>query len=438
MTEKLQELHSRSYLSKVIHHLKGQDDNKDSVYYAKKRSNYLKVASDHLKNSREASTPHAREFHSDQAKQALASAKFVNKKTRREKEYSGPKISLDDYEKKLKGHDWTYMYSDDNRVYKRGRDSESEIKSHAGQSKEHKALYDKYRLGEEKEMTELQESDRFYNVNFKTGDRVFRHGQKIGRTSYEYGDNSNIHEPEYGSVVKHTNTTAKVQWPDGSHTTHTHAGYKLGAPKSHDSEGRIHSRPYNYKSEEDHVNSIRNFAHEQKTNKELRDRHYSVIEDLKTHHHSHFTPEHLDTLEKINSEIKSRNSLKEETNPKQIDEVSMKTLKSYTKKAINSRDRNWDRIDREEDKMMSTDGNKYPEKQARHMKNAIQASNTWKNRRNGIELAAAKIKEKNGSYVKEDRISSIIKKLVSETRQRSDSYEFTHYGDEESEKSYKT
>lgn len=360
MTEKLQELHSRSYLSKVIHHLKGQDDNKDSVYYAKKRSNYLKVASDHLKNSREALTPHAREFHSDQAKQALASAKFVNKKTRREKEYSGPKMSLDDYEKKLKGHDWTYMYSDDNRVYKRGRDSESEIKSHAGQSKEHKALYDKYKLKEEREMSNLEEN-RFYNVNFKTGDRVFRHGQKIGRTNYSGGYNRNIHEPEYGTVVKHTNTTAKVEWPDGSHTTHTHEGHKLGEGKpsrwSTDyNKNRIYSKPYNYKTEEHHVNSIKSFAEEQNAGRELHQRHSSVMEDLKSHHHSHFTPEHLAGLEKINSEIKAQKYVKEERDLEQDDT-----------KPIVAKIREKRRLRVEEDKILDVVKNVISEAKLRHI-----------------------------------------------------------------------
>ena len=180
-------------------------------------------------------------------------------------------------------------------------------------------------------MTRLDESNRFYNISFKTGDRVFRDGQKIGRTHNEYRNNRNIYEPEYGSVVKHTNTTARVQWPDGSHTTHTHAGHKLGSVWSRgDSEGMIHLRPYNYNSEEEHVNSIRNFAQKQKSDREHQFRHNNVMDNLKSYHHSHFTPEHLDALEKIDSEIKSRKSLKEEVNPEQIDEVSMKTLKSYT------------------------------------------------------------------------------------------------------------
>jgi len=152
-TVKLHELHSRSHLDKIINHLKGQDDNKDDVYNAKQRSKYLKFTSDHLKNSREASTSNARDFDFNQARQALSLAKYFNKKIPKKKmEYDGTKISLTDYENKLKGHDWTYKYSDDNRVFKKGAASESEIVHHSNQSKEHKALYDKYRLREEREM----------------------------------------------------------------------------------------------------------------------------------------------------------------------------------------------------------------------------------------------------------------------------------------------
>lgn len=71
----------------------------------------------------------------------------------------------------------------------------------------------------------------------------------------------------------------------------------------------------------------------------------------------------------------------------QIDELSKKTLKSYMRKAGTSLDRANTKMDKEEDKAMSTDGNKYPEKQARHMANANAAHKTWLKRDIGLSLA---------------------------------------------------
>lgn len=77
----------------------------------------------------------------------------------------------------------------------------------------------------------------------------------------------------------------------------------------------------------------------------------------------------------------------------EIQELSKKTLKSYTKKATTSADRAWAKADKEEDKSMATDGEKYPEKQARHQDNANKAIGTWRKRDSGLATAKKKLGE---------------------------------------------
>ncbi len=77
----------------------------------------------------------------------------------------------------------------------------------------------------------------------------------------------------------------------------------------------------------------------------------------------------------------------------QLDELSKKTLTSYVKKATTSSERSWDKASKEEDKAMSTDGNKYPEKQQRHNDNANKAISTWRKRESGLKMASKKLKE---------------------------------------------
>lgn len=75
----------------------------------------------------------------------------------------------------------------------------------------------------------------------------------------------------------------------------------------------------------------------------------------------------------------------------QIDELDRKTLKSYQRKATTSRQRAWDKGDKEEDKSMSTDGNKYPEKQARHQANANVQHKKWNKREKGLDMVGKKL-----------------------------------------------
>ena len=77
----------------------------------------------------------------------------------------------------------------------------------------------------------------------------------------------------------------------------------------------------------------------------------------------------------------------------QIDELSKKTLKSYVRKAGTSEYRNDKKGEKEEDKSMSTDGTKYPEKQERHQRNATAAYTIAQRRREGIKKASEKLKE---------------------------------------------
>lgn len=74
-----------------------------------------------------------------------------------------------------------------------------------------------------------------------------------------------------------------------------------------------------------------------------------------------------------------------------INEISNKTLSSYMKKANRSYDRALRKGDSEEDKAMSTDGDRYPDKQKRHEKEAEKHLNTFRKRYTGIQRASVKL-----------------------------------------------
>jgi hypothetical protein len=93
----------------------------------------------------------------------------------------------------------------------------------------------------------------------------------------------------------------------------------------------------------------------------------------------------------------------------QIDEISKKVLKSYVKKATTSSERSWNKADKEEDKAMSTDGEKYPEKQKRHQDAASQHINTWNKREAGLKVAKQKL-------TKEDIINRAIANYLPEQK----------------------
>lgn len=75
----------------------------------------------------------------------------------------------------------------------------------------------------------------------------------------------------------------------------------------------------------------------------------------------------------------------------QLDELSKKTLQSYTRKATTASNRASARADREEDKAMSTDGEKYPAKQARHNAAANAAVATMVKRDAGLKMAGKRL-----------------------------------------------
>lgn len=90
----------------------------------------------------------------------------------------------------------------------------------------------------------------------------------------------------------------------------------------------------------------------------------------------------------------------------QLDELSPKTLKSYAKKAGGyGRRSGWglaQKGEKEEDKSMSTDGNKYPEKQERHQKAASKLYHKSNNRDKGVEAAKKRLRKEGLSVV--DRV----------------------------------
>lgn len=100
-----------------------------------------------------------------------------------------------------------------------------------------------------------------------------------------------------------------------------------------------------------------------------------------------------------------------------LDELSPKTLKSYVKKAGGTgRQSGWayaERGGKEEDKAMSTDGYKYPEKQARHQKIANQHYRKSNNRDKGVERAQTQLFSKDNRLPKKTASAAHMLKNIS-------------------------
>ena len=109
----------------------------------------------------------------------------------------------------------------------------------------------------------------------------------------------------------------------------------------------------------------------------------------------------------------------------QIDELSVKTLQSYTRKATTASNRASNRADKEEDKAMSTDGEKYPDKQARHNTAANQAISTMVKRNTGLKMAGKRLAKEEVEV--EESIDETIVKHDSFTVDIKDSYSFGDY-----------
>lgn len=52
--------------------------------------------------------------------------------------------SLQDYEKKLKSHDWFFFNRDDSRLREKGQENQDELAKIANESKDHRSLFIKY------------------------------------------------------------------------------------------------------------------------------------------------------------------------------------------------------------------------------------------------------------------------------------------------------
>ena len=105
---------------------------------------------------------------------------------------------------------------------------------------------------------------------------------------------------------------------------------------------------------------------------------------------------------------------KEESEP--IAELANSTLKSYIKKSRKSSEKAETKLDREEDKAMSTDGIKYPEKQRRHQDAANAAADVYIKRQKGLKTAKAKagVKDHRPSWMGEeaDTIDELTKSTL--------------------------
>lgn len=101
-------------------------------------------------------------------------------------------------------------------------------------------------------------------------------------------------------------------------------------------------------------------------------------------------------------------------------ELSGKTLKSYVKKAGGTGNRSgWGiakKGEKEEDKGMSTDGYKYPEKQARHQAAASKLYHKSNNRDKGVEKAKARLKKEDFALEDIDALLIIIEQLIEDDK----------------------
>ena len=111
----------------------------------------------------------------------------------------------------------------------------------------------------------------------------------------------------------------------------------------------------------------------------------------------------------------------------QIDELSKGLLKRYQKRAATAAQRSWDKTSREEDKAMSTDGEKYPDKQRRHEVAAAAAVATWRKRDRGYNTAGLKLSKNSPVRVHATEgveVNELSRDLLKRYRKRAaDSYE---------------
>lgn len=140
----------------------------------------------------------------------------------------------------------------------------------------------------------------------KTGDMVYRDGPSIGRNMH----GGTIYEPEYGQVTQHSNQTAKVKWPSGETTTHRQSDgrpYGSGPSMSRISLGKnsaIRSGS-SHGSPEEHVASVKKYAADAEADRTSANRHHSLTRALAGMHHTHFSTEHLDALQKVHDSVKA-------------------------------------------------------------------------------------------------------------------------------------
>ncbi len=78
----------------------------------------------------------------------------------------------------------------------------------------------------------------------------------------------------------------------------------------------------------------------------------------------------------------------------QVDELEKSTLKSYLKKANKSAESELRKSDEREDKAMSTDGEKYPKRQEKHVEKAKEHFKKYLKRQKGISTASKKMGDK--------------------------------------------
>jgi hypothetical protein len=78
----------------------------------------------------------------------------------------------------------------------------------------------------------------------------------------------------------------------------------------------------------------------------------------------------------------------------QVDELKDTTVKSYLKKAKKSAESELRKHDEREDKAMSTDGEKHPERQQKHLEKAKEHFKKYLKRQKGISTASKKMGDK--------------------------------------------
>ncbi len=136
----------------------------------------------------------------DKDRETVPMPKQTAKKTQPSPEELGPE-AMDKYISMLKSHDWSYNYSDDHRVWSKGRDQAGEIKRLGDILDPDRKIYNKYKPSNNESIDELDRIKELSDINEITYEDVEKFHEDYGILWYNEDDE--LDEAEYqGRKVK--------------------------------------------------------------------------------------------------------------------------------------------------------------------------------------------------------------------------------------------